>query len=410
MSLTNGVLTLLPPPEGYVVNFENPRRTPYGLALVLVYAIGSALSLLGLSQHLYVKWWMQRMWRDPATVCLIASWIISLTSQSLVISWYYNLELGVHAWEMPIERFIVFLKSFTLVATVFNVIHCLSKLSILFSYRGLSPQLWWRWAIHAAMIFVIGYCTALFFSLLFACKPIYKAWDVLLEYGSCIDRQGIWLSTSILGFVSDLVLLSLPFPLVLRLQLRLSLKLGVLFMFVIGSATFITSIIRLYYLLQPEFSSPDQTWDIMPTIVWALVELNLLVICPSMFTLRKFAIKVAPTVFSGKSTSASATPQRTPKSLRTFGQTVNSRRKHDEYGELVEEHHGNDGFDMNTLGPATQTKVQVWGRGSGLRSRDSSPMSNNAEAGNGRQNDDWNSEDGIVYTRTVRVEVKQKSK
>lgn len=53
--------------------------------------------------------------------------------------------------------------------------------------------------------------------------------------GYCNDRQAIWLATAILGFVSDLILLGLPFPLVIRLRLGMLQKFGILAMFIIGS-------------------------------------------------------------------------------------------------------------------------------------------------------------------------------
>lgn len=89
-------------------------------------------------------------------------------------------------------------------------------------------------------------------------------------------------------------------------------------------STFVTSIIRLYYLLQPSFTSPDQTWDMMPTILWAVVELSLLIICPSMFTLRKFGVRIAPTLFSSSKTQQSGDA---PKDFRTFGQSAAPIRK-----------------------------------------------------------------------------------
>jgi hypothetical protein len=123
------------------------------------------------------------------------------------------------------------------------------------------------------------------------------------------------------------------------------------------NSTFVTSIVRLDYLLQPSFTSPDQTWEMMPTILWAVIELNLLIICPSMFTLRKFGIKIAPSIFGSSKSS-----QNTPPSLRTFGRSIAARRKHNVYGELVEQTTDRD-FDMTTLGRGQPTEVSADGGG-----------------------------------------------
>lgn len=51
---TNGVTTVLPPPEGYVVNFDDPE-TRYALETYCVAAVGCALMIFFLGQRLYTK-------------------------------------------------------------------------------------------------------------------------------------------------------------------------------------------------------------------------------------------------------------------------------------------------------------------------------------------------------------------
>lgn len=59
MALVNGVEVLLPPPEGYVVDFENPTRTAVPLAY-WVAGVGIFLSLLFMGQRLYTKLFLMR--------------------------------------------------------------------------------------------------------------------------------------------------------------------------------------------------------------------------------------------------------------------------------------------------------------------------------------------------------------
>ena len=56
----------LPPPSGYVVDFENPQRH-YVREYHGIYAGGMALMLLFVAQNLYVRWWIQRRFTDPST-------------------------------------------------------------------------------------------------------------------------------------------------------------------------------------------------------------------------------------------------------------------------------------------------------------------------------------------------------
>lgn len=59
MSMTNGVLTVLPAPEGYVVDFAHPQRQA-NIETYWVAAVGNFLSLLFIAQRLYTKLGLNR--------------------------------------------------------------------------------------------------------------------------------------------------------------------------------------------------------------------------------------------------------------------------------------------------------------------------------------------------------------
>jgi hypothetical protein len=54
MATINGVSVIMPPPEGYVVDFDNPQRTGTP-AVYFIAGFGGALSLIFFVQRLYVK-------------------------------------------------------------------------------------------------------------------------------------------------------------------------------------------------------------------------------------------------------------------------------------------------------------------------------------------------------------------
>lgn len=66
MSVVNGVTVVMPPPEGYVVDFDNPQRQ-YVTQYHGVYIGGMILMLFFVGQNIYVRWFMQRRFKDPAT-------------------------------------------------------------------------------------------------------------------------------------------------------------------------------------------------------------------------------------------------------------------------------------------------------------------------------------------------------
>jgi hypothetical protein len=52
--VTNGVITYLAAPEGYEVNFDNPRQQ-YDVTLYTIVGVGNFLCLLFLYQRMYTK-------------------------------------------------------------------------------------------------------------------------------------------------------------------------------------------------------------------------------------------------------------------------------------------------------------------------------------------------------------------
>jgi hypothetical protein len=57
--VTNGVTTFLPPPEGYVVNFDNPQKRD-ALKHFLIFGFLGSLAIMCLAQRLYTKHFILR--------------------------------------------------------------------------------------------------------------------------------------------------------------------------------------------------------------------------------------------------------------------------------------------------------------------------------------------------------------
>ncbi|RYO75447.1 hypothetical protein DL766_002534 [Monosporascus sp. MC13-8B] len=280
MSVVNGVTVVMPPPEGYVVDFENPQRQ-YVQQYHGVYIGGMTVMFFFVAQNLY---------------------------------------------------------AFGIQAAVFNIVTCFAKMSILLYYRQLSPQKWWRRSVYAISTVVIGYCTALFFAVLFACKPIEKAWDVTIRGGSCINVLAMFKSTAALGILTDLAML-----------------------------------------------------------VWAIIEIQLLVICPSLCTLRAFARHLAPRLMGDYPTTSAPVDSRYRKSFRTIGESSVPRKLN-----IYKEDTDDTMFHLRSFGGAPH-EVQI--EGQSRANRAGSPSSDDTEANNRtfdpRPGDDL--ERAIIQTRSVTI-------
>ena len=144
----------------------------------------------------------------------------------------------------------------------------LSKLTLCFFYFRLSPSLWYQYTVYLTAFICTTSLVGIWFSVLFACKPITAGWDVRLSVGAtCINRPPIYITQAAFGCITDLMLLLLPIPTVVGLQMSTRQKFGLLGLFAIGSITLITSIVRLVLLL-PSLSNPDQSWSLAEGCLW----------------------------------------------------------------------------------------------------------------------------------------------
>ncbi|CAN9310184.1 unnamed protein product [Alternaria sp. RS040] len=123
--------------------------------------------------------------------------------------------------------------------SVASIIYCpflaSAKLSLLFFYLRLSHIQWFRLCVYASMFLVVGYNIALVFPLIFACTPFRRNWDVTITEGSCIDRTPLYMATAVLNMATDILLLILPIPMVVKLQMPRVQKAGLICIFGVGS-------------------------------------------------------------------------------------------------------------------------------------------------------------------------------
>ncbi|RYP75635.1 hypothetical protein DL770_007368 [Monosporascus sp. CRB-9-2] len=169
-------------------------------------------------------------------------------------------------------------------------------------------------------------------------RPVKKAWDVTIQEGSCINVLAMFKSTATLGILTDLAIL-----------------------------------------------------------VWAIIEIQLLVICPSLCTLRAFARHLAPRLMGDYATTSAPVGSRYRKSFRTIGES-SVPRKLNTYKEDTDD----TMFHLRSLGGAPH-EVQI--EGQSRTNRAGSSSSDDTEANNRtfdpRPGDDL--ERAIIQTRSITI-------
>ncbi|KAK7408448.1 hypothetical protein QQX98_009375 [Neonectria punicea] len=389
--VVNGVEVSMEPPAGYQVDFDNPQTAATTIKNAYwIFGLEFALATIFLGQRMYTNAVLLRKFLIDDYLILFA-WILSIAAQACLLHAYSHNLLGVHAWEMPVDSNTV--SSLLVMSTTLTYIPTtiLSKLTLCFFYFRLSPSTWYQYSVYVTGFICSASLIAIWFSVLFACKPISAAWNVrLAEDANCINRPPVYITQAAFGCVTDLMLLLLPVPTIVGLQMSTRQKFGLLAMFGIGSITLITSIVRLVLLL-PSLSNPDQSWSLAEGCLWVIIEANLLIMCGSLPTLRVFLRNVAPKVLGESNVSLSSEQKSGTRSygLRTFGGSNYPRRN---FGTLVELEHDTH-YHRDSLRPDGLVKNDVNIQGG--RSDES------LEVNGARETD---SEDGILQTRTTTVQ------
>ncbi|KAJ4983180.1 integral membrane protein [Stagonosporopsis vannaccii] len=335
MADVNGTLTLIPPPPGYAVNFANPQRQ-LETQVYTVVVVGNLLALAFLLQRLYTRFCLMRLFQieDGA---VLGAWIFSIGTQAtLLVGWLRGV-MGVHAWEISLNDFGLYSRLILAAPLLYALCTACAKAALCLFYGRLSPGVMFQIAVKATLVLILGAYTGIFFSLLFACRPIAASWDPLLApIAQCVNRGAIYISTAIIGIVTDVILLCLPIPTIWKLQMPLKQKIGLTGMFIIGSITIVTSIIRLLVLL-PALTTMDQTWVIGEGTLWIFIESNLLVICCCLPTLRRFLRHLAPRLIGEYTDDPSREESNGPKP-RTWGSmTTRPKRQFDTLMNTVDE-------------------------------------------------------------------------
>nr|XP_036584369.1 uncharacterized protein CTRU02_05444 [Colletotrichum truncatum]KAF6793887.1 hypothetical protein CTRU02_05444 [Colletotrichum truncatum] len=288
MPVINGVTTLLPAPDGYVVDLHSPQRQAVPEAYWAA-GIGTFLSLLLMAQRVYTK---------------------AVLQGQLGLEDYMFAEGvgGVHAWELSIERYQTFMTLVYTAAPIYLLSGSSAKISLLVFYKRIFPPRWLQWSVWTLCGVIVAYTAGIFFPLIFACRPIAKSWDPRITNGACINGATLYIATAVANIISDVFVLVLPIQPLIKLQLkRRRQKIGLVALFAVGSLTVVTSVVR-FFLLLDMLRSLDQSWAISWASVWIIIEANLLIICAAFPTLKKFIRHVAPK-FLGESTYGRETNQ-----------------------------------------------------------------------------------------------------
>ncbi|KAK8064604.1 hypothetical protein PG994_007242 [Apiospora phragmitis] len=168
-----------------------------------------------------------------------------------------------------------------------------SKLSILFFYLRLSPQISFRIAVIALIVIVTAYALAYQVVSIFSCKPVKAAWDITITNSTCVDKEAVYMGLSVSNIIMDFIILLIPVHVVYPLQMSKRQKISLVILFATGGLV-CASAIKRAVILPPLMHNLEYSWGIVEQFVWSFIEVNAGIICATVPALKPFFVRYLP--------------------------------------------------------------------------------------------------------------------
>jgi len=227
---------------------------------------------------------------------------------------------------------------------------CLPKLAILELYLRIFLSRSFRMACYVTIGIVVATFVATGLTATFQCTPIAFQWDKNIKDGYCIDELAFFRWCSLPNVITDVVLLVLPIPIVLRLHATTQKKLELVGIFVCGSAGLIFSIVRFSLFFKTD-AFADETWTSSILMVVTDIEPAAYFICACLPGLRPllegFRNRATTSRQTGPSSGSGSSAKRsTADSHNGFRQPVRPLRGKKTQTEVALETFDDDGHEL----------------------------------------------------------------
>ncbi|KAI0842312.1 hypothetical protein F5Y06DRAFT_257278 [Hypoxylon sp. FL0890] len=279
MELPPGVdltkIPLLPNPDGSPPNFDNPpslRVTTYAVTIILMTA---TFILVSLRFRMNIKIYHKFALDDY--LCILA-WILATVYNIIVLT---ATPTARHIWDVPLSAIDAsWVKRSAVLGTIYGPAMWFAKTAILTMYlRLFSVVKWMRWCCY----FGIGFLFCAYWSLV-PVSVIYnfphgdEHWDLAMELDSR-PAQVPFVVIGLLSVISDLFILVLPFPILLKLQASWKRRLGLCLIFITAIIGIVSSCFVFYLrVVLWQNKTLDSTWNVAASYLTVAVEMDVAVI------------------------------------------------------------------------------------------------------------------------------------
>ncbi|KAA6413726.1 MAG: hypothetical protein FRX48_02087 [Lasallia pustulata] len=304
-----------------MVGYDGPAITkplPLGVAVIVICTVFPFLATVSVGLRFYAR-------RVNAIRLKADDWIIlpalffTISTCVCGIIAAVGGHVGGHDDMTLLSQEIVWAKAIYALQIVYICALPLIKFSILLFYNRLFPSRRFRLVSYCIAAFVLCWWLVFFLTTVFQCTPISANWMVNPGDVYCIDEYVMYDVYSSLNLVTDVVILAMPWPLVMKLQLATRKKVQLLGIFLLGSFICVSGIIHLVYviMLATAWSWKDETHYQAYIVIWFSLEPCTGIICaclPTLPALFKSPNPYRASVSSPRSTLLGSTSKTTKSS------------------------------------------------------------------------------------------------
>ncbi|KAF4967937.1 hypothetical protein FSARC_4590 [Fusarium sarcochroum] len=290
LAARNGTATLCKEPV-------RDKRLVAPIATAISGSMALAFVALRVFECLYHK---KFQWADACAVCAM------LSSIPMDVFEFYMMAngFGRDVWTLTEQQITSVVKYTWITQVSYIPAICLTKIAIISIYLRVFPdktfqKICWATIIHCSLFLFSTTITAIL-----ACVPVQAAWTNWKgdAEGMCYDNNAFWWAHSAINIITDLWIIGLPIPGLLKLQLGTKKKIFLILMFSVGIVITVVSIVRFSGLITYSATS-NPTYNNVMVATYSVIECNVSIMCCCMPSLLAFLRRAYPSLFGSTNRS-----------------------------------------------------------------------------------------------------------
>ncbi|KAI1642488.1 uncharacterized protein F4817DRAFT_320755 [Daldinia loculata] len=268
--------------------FIFPIETQDQRAVIVCSVVFSLLAVVSVALRVLARRRANRV-LDWSDYFVIAACVFAVIYQGVSISSVLIGGVGYHIEDIK-NRFGVesgaeiFLQHTVANQLLWAISLCLCRVSILILSTKIFLVQSFIVTARITYVLVLGWGLTAILTAFLLCRPFAYNWDKSIEGGVCGDPTVSWAITGVLNMISDLMILIMPMPYLLRLELAWEKRLRLAALFGVLVLPCIVSIVRIAEMVKMDFN--DFTFSSPHTIVLSSLEPCLGVMAACAMTMR----------------------------------------------------------------------------------------------------------------------------